>query len=273
MHSVQTQLKRTTANLICIVCHALWLRDWDICHRSSPFSLFSNIDSKVFNMYCHPLTSQWCVLSFFPSLRFLLLLVSIHFVSSQILSTKEAIFGSCVGFLIHHFVVIASSFSTIIFFCCRCFILADTLFDHKAIRSVFVDNIYLWFFWEKIPDFFSLLVPHFNFFSPKMNNIFCLWLFVENVEKKNHFLGFFKRNISASDQSYRVFFRFVWHSKNYRALFAWTFSIHCIHVQPKFAVAIYNWSDDEFSLQCNIFHAIYNAHHLLNSMNLVHWIK
>lgn len=76
-------------------------------------------------MYCHPLTTPWCVVVlfavsftvFFRLCRRLLLsrLLSLRFVSSPIVSTKEAIFSSCIGFLIHHFVVIALFFCTIFF--------------------------------------------------------------------------------------------------------------------------------------------------------------
>lgn len=191
LHSVQTQLKRTTANLICIVCHALWLRDWNICHREGVLSLF------YINMYYHPLTTQCCVVVLFAVYFYFLLLcrlrlllfrlLSLHFVSSPIVSTKEAIFSSCIGFLIHHFVVIALFFCTIYFFHLHLSLLllcpGEYIVRHRWITKRFVPFLLTTFIYDfsgkkNFRRFFfsSLLVLHFNFFSPfdmkKGNNVF-----------------------------------------------------------------------------------------------------
>lgn len=119
--------------------------------------------------------------------------------------TKEAIFGSCVGFLIHHFVVIASYFCSSFFPMC-----------HKEIRFSFVDKIHFEFFLGNIHKCIRRWDKHFNFFFAKkikwLNHFYCF-------SNELLFFGTFQRNISTSDQSFFMTFK---QQKNYlKTVFVW----------------------------------------------------
>lgn len=146
-------IKRTTTNLICIVCHTLCFLDWDIQQANVFFHSIVN-GIRIQHTYCH--FNVFMLLSFFCCFFFCVYII--RFLRDRI--NKRGNFCTVRWFLIQHFV-------------CHCFffvvVLPKQMMCHEAI-SVFLDQIYFMFLRKKDPYiygrfwFFFLTKFHWNFF-------------------------------------------------------------------------------------------------------------